>query len=147
MSSRIAVVVMTAALLLYLVVVGWRAVALVTSGDAIAVAMGVALLVLPLIGAWALVRELQFGFAADRLGRALDAEGGMPEATQPLTPSGRLADADAEALLRRYRAEAEAAQGDWRAHFRLGVVEDSAGQRRAARSSIRAAIRLARTRR
>ncbi|UWF78344.1 MULTISPECIES: hypothetical protein [Microbacterium] len=146
MTSRLGVAVMAAALLLYIAVVGWRAVVLLGSGEPIAVAMGVALLVLPLIGAWALVRELQFGFAADRLGRMLDAEGGMPEAPAELMPSGRLKSEDAAVLLARYTAEAEAAPEDWRARYRVGVVQDAAGRRKDARASIRQAIRLAQPR-
>ncbi len=145
MSSRIGVAVMAAALLLYLVVVGWRAVVLVGSGDPVGVAMGIALLVLPLFGLWALIRETQFGFAADRLGRALDAEGGMPAAPAELTPSGRIRRQDVEPLIADYTRAAERAPGDWRAHYRLGVVQDAAGRRKDARASIREAIRLARS--
>lgn len=142
MSSRIGVVVMAAALLLYIVVVGWRAVLLFGTGEPIGIAMGVALVVLPLIGAWALVREVQFGMAADRLGRTLDAEGGMPAAPEELRPSGRLMKDDVEPLVGRYAAEADAAPEDWRARYRLGVVLDAAGRRKDARASIREAIRL-----
>lgn len=145
MSSRIGAAVMAAALLLYLVVVGWRAVVLVGSGDPVGVAMGIALLVLPLFGLWALIRETQFGFAADRLGRALDAEGGMPAAPAELTPSGRIRRQDVEPLIADYTRAAERAPGDWRAHYRLGVVQDAAGRRKDARASIREAIRLARS--
>jgi glycine/D-amino acid oxidase-like deaminating enzyme len=144
MSSRIGVGVMGLCLALYLVVVGQRAVLMLMTGEPIAIGIGVALLVLPLIGAWALVREMQFGFAADRLGRQLDAEGGMPQAETELTPSGRIARADADPIIERYAAAAEAEPTDWRARFRLGVVQDASGRRKDARASIREAIRLAR---
>jgi hypothetical protein len=141
MTSRIGVVVMGLCLLLYIGLVGQRAVALLVTGEPIAIVMGVALIVMPLVGAWALVREIQFGFAADRLGRQLDDEGGMPVAESELTSAGRVARADAEPLVARY-AEAAAAQPDaWREHYRLGVVQDAAGRRRDARASIREAIR------
>ena len=142
--SRIGVAVMGAALVLYIVVVGGRAVVLLGTGEPIAIAMGVALLVLPLIGAWALVRELQFGTAASRLGGTLDAEGGMPEAPEELTPSGRLKKDDIDPLVHRYTAAAEAQPDDWRARYRLGVVQEAAGRRKDARASIREAIRLSR---
>lgn len=144
MTSRIGVVVMGAALVLYIVVVGGRAVTLIGTAEPIAIAMGIALLVLPLIGAWALVRELQFGLAASRLGGTLDAEGGMPEAPEQLTPSGRLMTQDVEPLITRYTEAAEAQPEDWRARYRLGVVQEAAGRRKAARASIREAIRLSR---
>lgn len=142
--SRIGVALMGAALLVYLAVAVWLAVMFFAVGTAVSIGMGIALIVLAPIGAWALVREMQFGFAADRLGRELDAEGGMPEAETELTPSGRIARADADPMIERYAADADAAPQDWRARYRLGVVQDAAGRRKDARASIREAIRLAR---
>lgn len=142
--SRIGVALMGAALLVYLAVAVWLAVMFFAVGTAVSIGMGVALIVLAPIGAWALVREMQFGFAADRLGRQLDGEGGMPEAETDLTPSGRIAHADADPLIARYADAAAAEPSDWRAAYRLGVVQDAAGRRKDARASIRTAIRLAR---
>lgn len=143
--SRVGVGLMAAALLVYLAVAVWLAVMFFAVGTAVSIGMGIALIVLAPIGAWALVREMQFGFAADRLGRALDAEGGMPEAETELTPSGRIARADADPLIERYAVDADAAPADWRARYRLGVVQEAAGRRKDARASIREAIRLARS--
>ncbi|WP_396654851.1 hypothetical protein [Microbacterium sp.] len=135
---------MAAALLLYLAVAGWLAVMFLAVGTPVSIGMGVTLLVLAPVGGWALVREMLFGFGADRLGRLLDAEGGMPPVETELTPSGRIARKDADALVARYTAEAEAAPTDWRARYRLGVVQDAAGRRKDARASIRQAISLSR---
>lgn len=140
--TRIGVALIGAALILYFVLMGQKAILFIASGEPVGIAMGVALIVLPLIGVWALVREIQFGVQAERLGTKLDSEGGMPAAETELTPSGRLAKIDAEPLIQRYTAEADAAADDWRARYRLGVVQDAAGHRRDARASIRAAIRL-----
>lgn len=142
--SRIGVALMAAALLLYLVVAGWLAIMFLAVGTPVAIGMGITLLVLAPVGGWALVREMLFGFGADRLGRLLDAEGGMPPVETELTPSGRIARKDADAIIARYTAEAEAAPTDWRARYRLGVVQDAAGRRKDARASIRQAIRLSR---
>lgn len=142
--TRISVVLMGAALLVYLAVAGWFAIMFYAVGTPVSIGMGVALSLLAPVGAWALVRELQFGVAADRLGRALDAEGGMPEADAELRPSGRVARADIEPLVARYRMEADESPEEWRAHYRLGVVQDAAGRRRDARASIREAIKLER---
>lgn len=140
--SRIGVALMAAALLVYLAVAIWLAVMFISVGTGISIGMGITLLVLAPIGAWALVREMMFGFGADRLGRILDAEDGMPPVETELTPSGRIARADADPLIARYSAEADAAGDDWRARYRLGVVQDAAGRRKDARASIREAIRL-----
>ncbi|MEV7631100.1 hypothetical protein AB0N64_01700 [Microbacterium sp. NPDC089318] len=146
MSSRLGVAVMGAALLLYVVIAGWLAVMFLRVATPVSIGMAVGLIVIAPIGAWALVRELTFGFAADRLGRTLDAEGGMPEAPDQLTPSGRLMRDDIEPFVARYRSAADVDPGDWRARYRLGVVQDAAGRRKDARASIREAIRLSRIR-
>jgi hypothetical protein len=144
MTSRISVVIMGAALLLYIAVAVWLGVMFFSVGTPLSIGMGVALVIIAPIGAWALMRELVFGFAADRLGRILDGEGGMPEAPEQLTPSGRLRREDVEPMIARYTTAVEADAEDWRARYRLGVVQDAAGRRRDARGSIREAIRLAR---
>ncbi|MFJ4224852.1 hypothetical protein [Microbacterium sp. NPDC089695] len=142
--SRIAVALMAAALLVYLAVAIWLAVMFFAVGTAVSIGMGVALAVLAPLGGWALIREMVFGLQADRLGRILDAEGGMPEAETDLTPSGRLRPDDADPLIARYTAAAESERDDWRARYRLGVVQDAAGRRKDARASIRESIRLSR---
>ncbi|MGY1552607.1 hypothetical protein ACW5CM_12585 [Microbacterium sp. A588] len=140
--TRIGVALIGAALILYFVLMGQKAILFITSGQPVGIAMGIALLVLPLIGIWALVREIQFGVQAEKLGTKLDGEGGMPVAETDLTPSGRIAKADAEPMIRRYIAEADAAPDEWRARYRLGVVQDAAGRRKDARASIRHAIQV-----
>ncbi|MET1051975.1 MAG: hypothetical protein ABWX65_04980, partial [Mycetocola sp.] len=68
MTTRIGVAVMAVLLVLYLVLVGDRAVRFVLTGEPVAIAIGLGLVVLPIIGAWALVRELLFGVRAEKLG-------------------------------------------------------------------------------
>jgi len=144
MSSRIAVGVMAALLLLYIALVAQRAWLLLISGDPIGVAMGAVLLVLPVIAVWALGRELWFGVRAEQLGRRLEAEGGVPDDLVAVRPSGRVVREDGDALFPRFKADAEDSPGDWRVWYRLGVVYDAAGDRRRARAAVRAAIRLER---
>lgn len=145
MSARIGVAVMGIALLLYIVLVGQRAVVLLTTGDPVGVAMGVALIVLPLLAIWALGREMLFGRDAERLGRRLEEEDALPVEQLSTRPSGRVDRTEAEALFPRYRAEAEAAPEDWRTWYRLGLTYDAAGDRRRARESVREAIRREKT--
>lgn len=142
MSARIGVVVMAALLALYIVLVGQRAWLLVMSGDGVAVAMGVALFVLPLIAVWALGRELWFGVRAQQLGRRLEAEGALPQDEVSMRPSGRVRREDADAVFPAYRADVEARPDDWQAWYRLGLAYDAAGDRRRAREAVRTAIRL-----
>lgn len=146
MSARVrailGVAIMSAVLVMYFVLVGVRAVALLRSAEPIAVTMGVALIVLPLLGLWALGREILFGYSATRLTDELDAEGLLPEELVAQTPSGRPVREEADAAFPAYREAAEADPESWRAWMRLGIVYDAAGDRKRARRAIRQAIVL-----
>jgi hypothetical protein len=140
--ARIGVVVMAAALALYILLAGQRAWLLLTSGDGVAIALGIALVLLPILATWALGRELWFGWRAEQLGKRLEAEGGLPTDHVGLRPSGRIVRADGDAVFPAYRADAEAHPDDWRAWYRLGLAYDAASDRRRAREAVRRAIRL-----
>ncbi|TDN88615.1 hypothetical protein [Microbacterium sp. BK668] len=142
MRARIGVAVMAVLLALYIALVAQRGWFLIASGDPIAVAMGVALFVLPLLAVWALGRELWFGVRAEQLGRRLETEGGLPDQEVGVRPSGRVVRADGNAVFPAFRADVEAHPEDWRAWYRLGLAYDSAGDRRRARESVRKAIAL-----
>jgi cytochrome c-type biogenesis protein CcmH/NrfG len=142
MSARIGVAVMAVLLALYIALVAQRAWLLLTSGQPVAIAMGAALIVLPILAAWALGRELWFGVRAQRLARRLETEGGLPDDAVAVRPSGRVLREDADAVFPAYRADVEARPDDWRAWYRLGLAYDAAGDRRRARSAVRQAIRL-----
>lgn len=142
MSARIGVIVIAAALALYIVLVGQRAVLLLMSGDTVGILMGVALVVLPLIAAWGLGRELWFGFRAEQLARRLEAEDALPDDEVAVRPSGRVMREDGDAVFPKYRGEVEENPDDWRAWYRLALAYDAAGDRRRAREAVRRAIRL-----
>ncbi|WP_120337535.1 hypothetical protein [Cryobacterium soli] len=142
MKGRIAVVVMAALLVFYLVLVGWRAVLFIQSGDPVGILIGVALIVLPIIGAWALVREIVFGARCERLVKQLEAEGELPVNDLPSRPSGRPYREAADAQFPQYREAVDAAPQDWRAWFRLGLAYDASGDRRRARAALRTAMSL-----
>lgn len=142
MSARIGVALMAALLLMYIVLAGQRAVILLTSGDGVAIAMGIALVVLPLLALWVLGRELWFGVRAQLLGQHLAGENGLPAESVAMRPSGRVVREDADAVFPAYRAEVEQSPEDWRGWYRLGLAYDASGDRRRARGAIRTAIRL-----
>jgi cytochrome c-type biogenesis protein CcmH/NrfG len=142
MSARVGVAVMAVLLGLYLVLAGQRAYLLLVSGEPVGVAMGAALLVLPVIAAWALWRELSFGRRAQALATRLEQEGGVPAEELDLRPSGRPLREQAEELFPAYRADVEAHPDDWRAWLRLSMAYDGAGDRTRARQAARRAIAL-----
>ncbi len=147
MSTRIGVAVMVVLLALYFVLLGQRAFVLLGSGVGVGIAMGVALLVFPIVGAWAISRELLFGLRTQRLVDILHAEGGLPVDDLPKLASGRPVRAAADEQFPRYRAEVDAEPESWRAWFRLGLAYDASGDRRRARKAIRTAIALQRAER
>lgn len=145
MRVRIAVVATALLLVIYLILPVRYGMVLVQVGTPIAVLIGIALFVLPLIGAWALVVEILFAVRADRLAKRLEGEGGMPSEEVPISPSGRVDRAAADALFPSYRAAVDADPESWRAWFRLALAYDASGDRRRARWATRTAIRLSRS--
>jgi cytochrome c-type biogenesis protein CcmH/NrfG len=133
---------MVAVLVVYIVLVGYRGVLLLASGDPLQVVLGVGVLLLPVVGAYVVWREVQFGFASQRLARELDTAGRWPHERLPTMPSGRPDRAAADALFEVRREEVEAAPGDWHAWFRLALAYDDARDRRRARAAMRRAISL-----
>jgi hypothetical protein len=94
----VAALVMAALLALYLVLVAQHAIVLLGTGVLAGQLEGVALIVLPIVGAWALIAELVFGARAQRLLRLMTERGALPVDDLPHRPSGRpeRAAADAE---------------------------------------------------
>ena len=143
-TSRIAAITMVVLLIVYLVFVLQYALTLIGSGIPIALALGIALAVLPLVGAWVLVAELVFVVRGERLVRRLGGEGGLPVDELPRLPSGRPDPLVADREFPRYRLELEAAPDSWRAWLRLGLAYDASGDRGRARWATRKAIALER---
>jgi cytochrome c-type biogenesis protein CcmH/NrfG len=143
-ATRLGVAVMAVLLALYIVLVAQRGWLLVTSDEPVAIAMGAALLLLPVLGAWALWREVRFGTRAQALAKRLEAEGALPSEELDVRASGRPIREQADALYPAYRADVEQHPDDWRAWFRLGLLYDGAGDRSRARRAVRTAIALER---
>src|SRR3954451_25322931 len=79
------------ALVVYFLLLGRIAWAFITSGSAAAVGLGVAILVMPLIGIWVMVSTLQAGLAHQRLARIARETGVELDVSQlPRMPSGRI---------------------------------------------------------
>lgn len=145
MRARIAALIMAALLALYLVFVGQYALLLIGSTAPVAKALGIALGVLPLIGAWLLIAEIVFVLRGERLVRLLGEEGGLPVDDLPRLPSGRVDPVAADVEFPKYQAEVEADVASWRAWLRLALAYDASGDRSRARWATRRAIALERS--
>jgi hypothetical protein len=139
--KRLAVV-MAVLLVVYLAFAGWRGVELIAAGGLVPVLLGLAVLVLPLIGLWALVVEWRFGRATERLGTELAARGELPVDDLPRRPSGRPVREAADAHFAAVRTRVDADPDSWQRWFELSLAYDAAGDRRRARSAMRHAIAL-----
>ena len=134
---------MCVALLVYLALLGRTAVLMLSSGRVVAIALGVALLILPGIGLWAMIATLRAGFAHQKLAR-LVAEDGMEldVGMLPRRPSGRIERDAADALFDTVRAELDSDPNDWRRWYRLARAYDYAGDRGRAREAMKKAVEL-----
>lgn len=135
-------VVMAFLLSVYLAFTAWRAWDFIAAGSWIAALLGVAVMVLPVIGVWILWREWQFGQATQRLGAELAERGELPVDDLPRRPSGRPEREAADARFVEVRTRVEAEPQSWARWFELAVAYDNAGDRKRARSAMRRAIAL-----
>ncbi|KOG88302.1 tetratricopeptide repeat protein [Streptomyces varsoviensis] len=142
MRAKIVYFALAAVLVVYFVLVGSRGVLLIEQGTAVTVVFGVAVLILPFIGAWFLWHTTKFARDAGRLARELEAEGGLPVDELVRTPGGRIDRDSADAVFARRQAETEEAPGDWRSWFRLAVAYHDARDTPRARKAMQRAIAL-----
>ena len=140
---QLLIVFMCVAMLAYFVLLGRMAVAMIGSGRAAAVGLGVAVLIMPVIGLWAMTATLRAGFAHQKLARLI-AEDGMEldVSALPRRPSGRFQRDAADALFATVRTEVEGDPEDWRRWYRLARAYDFAGDRRRAREAMKTAVEL-----
>jgi len=142
MRTKATVALLVVILTFYAVVIGAKGVAFITSGEPVAVVLGIAVLLLPVLALGLGLREISFGRRSAELAEALEAEGGLPVDDLPRRPSGRVERAAADEVFEIRRAEVEADPGCWQAWYRLALAYDDAGDRSRARSAVRRAIAL-----
>ena len=131
------------ALIFYFAILTRTAIALIRSGTPAAVALGIGVLILPVVGAWVMVATLRAGLAHQRLAR-LAAEDGMElDVTDlPRMPSGRIQREAADEMFATVRAELDADPDNWLRWYRLARAYDYAGDRSRARETMRRAVEL-----
>jgi len=138
-SAKIWALVMAALAVIYVVLLGQKAILLLLEESFVAKTMGVALLVLPLIAAWAILTEIKFGMDAERLSR----RNSEPPLEFTLRPSGKPTKESAQAEFERIKSLVSQDLSNWELWFRLGECYEASGDRKLARKSIRKAIKLA----
>jgi cytochrome c-type biogenesis protein CcmH/NrfG len=106
------------ALIVYFVLLGRIATELIVSGRPAAIGLGLALMVLPLIGLWVMVSAL------------------------PRMPSGRIRRDAADELFQSVREDVERNPDDWRHWYLLARAYDYAGDRARAREAMSKAVEM-----
>jgi hypothetical protein len=134
---------MCVALVVYFFLLGRIAMAFITSGEAAAIGLGLALMILPMIGIWVMVSTLRAGLTHQRLARIVRDEGmELDVSSLPRMPSGRIQRDAADALFETVREELENDPDNWRRWYRLARAYDYAGDRSRAREAMRKAVEM-----
>jgi tetratricopeptide (TPR) repeat protein len=139
-SAKLGAVVMAALVLMYVALLGQKGYLFLLEPNPVAKVIGGSILVIPVVGAWAIYRELRFGLAIEKLGKLLENEGNWPRFRFGVLPSGRANKAEALQEFQEYKDAALADEDNWRKWFALGLIYDACGDRKRARSAMRQAI-------
>lgn len=125
----------------YLLYLGWS---MISRSEYLAMrGLGVGIILLTVVGAWATWAILRNGLELQRISAAAAAEGiELDISGLDTRPSGRLEHNAADALFDEVSAEYLADPDDWRTNYRLARAYDHAGDRARAREAMRTAVRL-----
>jgi cytochrome c-type biogenesis protein CcmH/NrfG len=134
---------MCVALVVYFLMLGRIAMAFIGSGRPAAIGLGLALMILPLLGIWVMVSTLRAGVAHQRLARVAKENGmELDVSSLPRMPSGRIQREAADALFENVRQELESDPANWVRWYRLARAYDYAGDRSRAREAMKKAVEL-----
>ncbi|AHH20250.1 hypothetical protein NONO_c54700 [Nocardia nova SH22a] len=142
------IVFLVVALAFYFLLLGRIAIDLMGSGKPAAIAMGVGVLILPVLGVWVVAASIRAALAHQHLARRIHDEGlELDTSDLPRRPSGRLEKSAADELFERVKKEYEADPDNWRTNYRAARAYDYAGDRSRAREVMRRAVALERAER
>lgn len=140
--AKIGALVMSALLLVYVILLANTAITLFATEVFVAQIMGLLIITFPLIGVWAIVVELRFGIATEKLVARVESSGTWPDLGIETRPSGRAVRSSADAAFAKWSAAAAENDTDFQAWFNLSLAYDACGDRRRARAAMRKAIAL-----
>jgi hypothetical protein len=140
--AKVGALVMSALLLVYVILLANTAITLIATGVLVAQLMGLLIITFPLIGVWAIIVEMRFGIATEKLVARVEAAGTWPDLGIETRPSGRAVRSSADAAFAKWSAAAAENETDFQAWFNLSLAYDACGDRRRARAAMRKAILL-----
>lgn len=134
---------MGAMTLMYCVLLGDKAFALLATGIPIGIAMGALLILFPIAATGLTIREFIFGTEVERLAAEIETAGQWPVFELEIRPSGRPTRETAQAEFERQKQLVESNPNDKLRWFALSLAYDAAGDRKRAREAMRRAIKIA----
>ncbi|WP_019148637.1 tetratricopeptide repeat protein [Timonella senegalensis] len=137
----------TALSALFLWVIGGRIIALVGTGEPVAIAIGLAIAAVVLVAVFAIVREWIFATRISAMSCEMRDSGSLIEDTLPRSPGGRVERAVADAQFEQLRQVVEQDEDNWESWYNLAFAYDASGDRKRARAALRRAESLRRTQR
>ena len=141
-SPKVGAAVSIALLLVYIGVLGSWGAGMIASGKPLGFVMGFLVLTFPLLGLWAVIRELRFGIKAEAMGKELEDAGEWPVFQLELRPSGRPTRASADANFQVFAKLAQENPDDWKSAYALSLAYDACGDRPRARKAMAEAMAL-----
>ncbi len=128
---------MSAVVALYFALVAVQALRFIATEDPVARGLGVALLVLPLIGVWWLAHEWRMGAVVQRMADELGRQNRLPIHDGETDERGRLTQSAQAAVFEVARRNVDAHPDDWAAWFHVAHAYEASGDRSMARKSLR----------
>ncbi len=132
MARRIALI-LAAVLSVYLIFAALRGIDLIKTNDPAVQALGVAVLVLPILGAILVIREIRFGKLSYQMGQDID-ESYLPPADIPADEKN----ANLVAAIDRARDD----MSNWQAWYSVALAYDLMNERKLAREAMRYSVEL-----
>ncbi|NBU32665.1 MAG: hypothetical protein EBS36_05810 [Actinobacteria bacterium] len=134
MAKRVSFI-LAVVLTVYLGFAFWRGVDLVRAGNTPVIILGICVMVLPILGGWLVIREVQFGYKSTEMGKQIAVNRLPSMEIKPRTVEAQnYLDAAIEAAKRN--------QNDWQNWFCVAVGYDLVGNRKLARESMQYAVEL-----
>jgi hypothetical protein len=129
----------------YFFLLGQRGVTLIQNGGVASIALGIGVILLPIVGLWIVWATLKAGLDHQRLASRIREEGLELDVDDlPRRPSGRIERDAADELFQQVKAEWEKDPDNWRNSYRLARAYDYAGDRGRAREAMKRAVALER---
>jgi hypothetical protein len=141
-SPKLGAAISISLLAVYLLVLSKWAFGMMAIGSWLGVVLGGLVFAFPLLGAYAIYRELRFGLKVEAMGRELDSANEWPMFQLVLRPSGRPTRESADENFKTVAKQAEANPDDWKSAFALSLAYDACGDRPRARKAMAEAMAL-----